>query len=57
MPNYQTLYTLMFNAATDALVELDRLNLGTLGDILRSAQREAEERYLAQTEEEEPPEA
>lgn len=57
MPNYQTLYTLMFNAATDALVELDRLNLGTLGDILRSAQREAEERYLAQTEEEESPEA
>ena len=46
MPNYQKLYTKMFNAATDALEALDSLNIGLAKDLLRRAQQEAEEAYL-----------
>ncbi len=45
MPDYQKLYTAMFNAVTDALVELGHFNMGTARKILRTAQRKAEELY------------
>lgn len=46
MPNYQKLYTKMFNAATDALRALEELNIGYAQTLLRRAQQEAEEEYL-----------
>ena len=48
MPDYQKLYTLMFNAATDALADLDAMNFGAAADRLRAAQRRAEELYISQ---------
>jgi len=46
MPNYQKLYAKMFNAATDALRALEKLNIGYAQTLLRCAQQEAEEEYL-----------
>lgn len=46
MPDYQKLYTLLFNAITDALTALDAQNFGTAKDSLIRAQQQAEERYL-----------
>lgn len=46
MTDYQALYTGLFNAITDALVQLDALNIGTAAEILIRAQQAAEERYL-----------
>ena len=46
MPDYQKLYTLLFNAITDALEAMDRQNFGTAKDLLIHAQQEAEERYI-----------
>ena len=46
MVNYQKLYTLMFNAATDVLEAMEQQNYGQAGDILRRAQIAAEERYM-----------
>ena len=37
MVNYQKLYTMLFNAATDALEALEELNVGRAKDILRQA--------------------
>lgn len=48
MPDYQKLYTLMFNAATDALADLDAMNFGAAKDRLRAAQQRAEELYISQ---------
>jgi len=44
--NYAGLYTLLFNRITDALEELDQGKCGTAREILRTAQQEAEERYI-----------
>ncbi len=46
MTDYQKLYTTMFNAATDALEELGRFNVGRARDILRTAQQRTEELYI-----------
>ena len=46
MPDYQKLYTLLFNAITDALTDLDAQNFGAAKDRLIQAQQQAEERYL-----------
>ena len=46
MVNYQKLYTGLFNAITDALEELEDLNIGRAKALLRQAQIDAEERYL-----------
>lgn len=46
MPDYQKLYTKMFNAATDALEALDAWNIGLAKEFLRRAQQEAEEVYM-----------
>lgn len=48
MPDYQKLYTLIFNAATDALADLDAMNFGAAKDRLRAAQQRAEELYISQ---------
>ena len=46
MVDYQKLYTKLFNAMTDALEELERLNVGQARETLCRAQQEAEELYL-----------
>lgn len=51
MEDYAKLYTLLFNAATDALEELERLNIGAAKERLRAAQQAAEELYVADGEE------
>lgn len=48
MPDYQKLYTLMFNAATDALADMNAMNFGAARDRLRTAQQRAEELYIGQ---------
>lgn len=50
MPNYQKLYTLLFNAFTNAKEQLDMQNYGNARDILMNAQKEAEEFYLNEEE-------
>lgn len=47
MPDYQKLYTLMFNAATDVLEDLNAMNFGAARDRLRFAQQRAEELYIS----------
>lgn len=46
MPNYQKLYTLLFNAVTDALEDLEQLNIGAAKARLIAAQQQAEEQYM-----------
>ena len=46
MPNYEKLYHIMFNAATDAVEELRLLHTPEAISILVSAQQSAEEEYL-----------
>ena len=46
MPDYQKMYTTMFNAATDALDALERLNVGQAEELLRRDQIDAEKTYL-----------
>jgi len=46
MPDYQKLYTLLFNAVTDAVRELEVLNFGAAKERLIAAQQQAEERYI-----------
>ena len=47
MPDYQKLYTFMFNAGTDALRALENLDIGQAKKIICEAQRQAEERYIS----------
>lgn len=51
MPNYQKMYVIAFNAISDALEELDKLNIGTAKRQLREAQFHTEELYISQAEE------
>jgi len=48
MPDYQKLYTTMFNAATDALEELGHLNIGRAREILRATQQKTEALYVGE---------
>jgi len=50
MVNYQKLYTLMFNAATDAIRAMEQQNYGVAMDLLKNAQITAEETYLDENE-------
>ena len=43
---YQQMYTLLFNAVTDALSQIDAQNYGLAAEILKRAQQEAEDRFL-----------
>ena len=47
MQDYQKLYTMLFNACTDAVEAMDRMDFGTARTLLVRAQQEAEERYLS----------
>ena len=51
MADYQKMYTTMFNAATDALNALDRLDIGRAKELLMQAQLRAVGEYLAFREE------
>ena len=51
MADYQKMYTTMFNAATDALNALDRLDIGRAKELLMQAQLRGEGEYLAFREE------
>ncbi|MBQ8831232.1 MAG: hypothetical protein IJ017_06505 [Oscillospiraceae bacterium] len=46
MPDYQKLYTMLFNSITDALKMLDRLDILTAKEVLIEAQQKAEEEYI-----------
>lgn len=50
MPNYQKLYTLLFNAFTDTIEQLNMQNYGNAREIMMQAQKEAEELYLNEDE-------
>ena len=52
MDDYKKLYTQLFNAATDALNALEKLDVVQAHKILRQAQIAAEEQYLLETEKE-----
>lgn len=45
--NYQKMYTLLFNAITDALEQMESQNFGTAKETLITAQQEAEELYMS----------
>ena len=45
MANYDKMYSLLFNAITDALEKLEKQNLGDAKDILISAQQKAEDTF------------
>ena len=51
MPNYQKMYTILFNAGSDALRDLEDLNIGLAKKRLREAQALTEEIYISQDEE------
>ena len=46
MVNYQSLYTLLFNAITDAIDQIDRQNYGMAKELLIQAQQQSEEAYM-----------
>lgn len=48
--NYRSLYAILFNAISDALMELDDLNIGKACDILVAAQQQTELGFTEQTE-------
>ena len=47
MPDYATLYHLLFNTITDALEQMEQQNYGTAKDLLITAQQKAEEIYMS----------
>ena len=46
MPDYQKMYFHLFNAITDALVQLERQNYGLAAERLKAAQVDGENAYL-----------
>lgn len=50
MPNYQHLYTLLFNAITDALRQMDAQNPAAAKLLLIIAQQQAENLYISDEE-------
>ena len=46
MPDYQKMYTTLFNAVTDAIEEIQRHNPAMAEKILIHAQQETEELYI-----------
>ena len=55
MESFPKYYTLLFNAVTDAIEELDQSNYGAARSRLVKAQQDAEEAYLAAGDEEAAP--
>lgn len=48
MPDYQEMYFHLFNAITDALVQLERQNYGLVAERLKAAQVDGENAYLTE---------
>ena len=48
---WKRMYTLLFNAVTDAVVEMEQQNYGQAKQLLLRGQREAEELFLGSEEE------
>lgn len=46
MEPYRKMYTLLFNAATDALKQMENANYGLAAELLRKAQQDTENLYL-----------
>ena len=46
MPDYQEMYFHLFNAITDALMQLERQNYGLAAERLKAAQVDGENDYL-----------
>ena len=46
MADYDKMYSLLFNAITDALEKLEKQDFGDAKDILISAQQKTEELYI-----------
>lgn len=48
MPDYQKMYFHLFNAITDALVQLEQQNYGLAAERLKAAQVDGENAYLTE---------
>ena len=48
--DYQKLYTMLFNAYSDAIAQMDRQNYELAREILVKAQQQTEEAYMADEE-------
>ena len=46
IPDYQKMYTTLFNAITDALEEIQKQNIGLAQEQLMAAQQKTEEIYI-----------
>ena len=46
MPDYQKMYTTLFNAMTDAIENIEKLNFGEARELLIQAQQKTEELYI-----------
>ena len=46
MENYQKMYLLLFNAITDSIESIERLDIGGAKEILIQAQQDAEEIFM-----------
>ena len=46
MPDYQKMYTTLFNAMTDAIENIEKLNYGTAKELLIQAQQKTEELHI-----------
>ena len=46
MPDYQIMYTTLFNAMTDAIENIEKCNYGTAKELLIQAQQKTEELYI-----------
>lgn len=50
MTDYQKLYTILFNAVTDAIAQLEQFQPGNARTILVRAQQKTEELYISSAE-------
>ena len=50
MENYKEMYLILFRGITNALAEAEKLNIGKMCDILKQAQIDSEECYIADSE-------
>ena len=46
MPDYQKMYTTLFNAMTDAIENIEEANYGIAKELLIQAQQKTEELYI-----------
>ena len=49
MPNFEKLYFQLFNAITDAILQLEKMNFGEAKHLLVEAQCKCEEAYIDET--------